>query len=76
MPKRNKDAFLMSETQTRKFKMWLFMNGLTIRKFAVNCGVSAQYIDAILNRKVYVSPKVIETFCKGGYTIKQEIGGK
>lgn len=71
MPKIYLNKFTMTPEHKKRFKMWLFMNNLTIRSFAKNCGVSRQYISGVLDGLYPVTDKVVETFEKGGYTIKQ-----
>lgn len=54
------------------FQYWLLENGLTIRKFAQNCGVSHQYISDVICGKINTTEKIIETFKRNGYQIVLE----
>ena len=59
-----------TEKELRTFKIWLLDNNLSINQFAKKCGVARQYISDIVHGKYTVTPKVIETFKRGGYEIK------
>lgn len=64
-----KDGYYISEQARYRFKLWLFNNNLSISKFAKKCGVSHQYINAIINGKIKITDTVIATFKKGGYEL-------
>ena len=63
------EHYKVTPVAKRRFKIWLLDNELTVPKFAKRCGVSRQYIEAIVNGKVSVTSTVIELFKKGGYDL-------
>lgn len=67
MPKKYTCSYSATQTARKRFKRWLVDNDLSITRFAKACGVSRQYISAVIDGKVHVTPTVIETFKKGGY---------
>lgn len=60
-----------TEKELRRFKIWLIDKGLSINQFAKRCGVAHQYISDTIHGKYNVTPRIIETFKKGGFEIKE-----
>lgn len=52
----------MPTTIKKRFKVWLIKNNINQSQFALKCGFSRQYISAILNQKLYLTPKIVKTF--------------
>ena len=69
MPKVLKCKYSLTSNATKRFKRWLLDNDLNIAKFSQKCGVSRQYISAVVNGKIHVTSSVIDTFKKGGYEL-------
>lgn len=61
---------LITKKQKREFMIWLINNDLTISKFAKSCGVTRQYIYAILKGRVGLTERTKEIFLKGGYELE------
>lgn len=68
MPKKI-DGYFITDEAKRRFRIWLLDNKLSMNKFAKKAGASRQYFEQVLNRKIKVTPNVIEWFKKGGYEL-------
>lgn len=64
-----KEGYFMTKQARHRFKVWLLNNDLSMSKFAERCGVSRQYISAVITSKVKITDSVIATFKKGGYDL-------
>lgn len=63
------NGYYMTEQATRRFRIWLLDNKLTLPQFAKKAECSRQYLERVLSGKVKVTQKVQDRFLKGGYEL-------
>ena len=64
-----KEGYFITKQAHKRFKKWLVDKGLTVNKFAKQCGCSRQYLEQILKGKKKITPSVREHFMAGGYNL-------
>lgn len=60
----------ITNSTIKRFKVWLVKNNLSQSQFAKDCGVSRQYINRLLKKEFYITPKIIQMFSDRGFQIK------
>lgn len=69
MKKKKVTFYIMTKSGRNRFKKWLIDTEQTQLQFATKCGISKQYLYAIINGKRHITQRVREQFKKGGYDL-------
>lgn len=64
-----KEGYFITKQALTRFKKWLIDKGLTVNRFAKQCGCSRQYLEQVLAGKKKITPAVRDRFEQGGYVL-------
>lgn len=64
-----KEGYYITPEAAERFKIWLVVNHLSMRKFCKNTGCTRQYLMAALSGKIKCTENVRQKFKNGGYEL-------